>query len=1070
MAAPARRPQAPAAPARIGVCQAEFEVGAPNGPLSSPEKLLAAVRQEILPALSEVLDDPEMAALQIDAPLVEIELGAWPDDPIWSDVRYVLALKLRHALEAYGQIPKSSGSAAQRLVSADRKTTDAPQRPKAANEDIGTTPSTHPPSTPSSSNQTTRSSRAEKSPIEEDHSRATGTTAHPPERLEDPAPSQALTAFLVWLSGAEQMRDTAEILAHLAERPGLQNALQLWRVAASRDQHTALPLSETQRLAVLSAAERLTSERAEPTSAPEALTAQQQADDPVRGKASHSQPLPADPATPTRQTSQTSHAPKADQGALARLRQLLATGSTPEAERLRATAHWLAIVLQKSGADAEAAKDHAVRLIARLQSDPDLAKAFTSQPVPLSSTHSAERVDGVDDPQTDQLALTSRSEPLKPHDKTGSSAKDDRTRSREPLDNNEFYGSPSDSSKDATRDAFVMGDDPPTRPITEDTNRIDPALRALAATLTPKAESVPEDPGALRRLVLQAFTQLPAQVFQAAKALDQLPELSNALHSPEVAQAVLTGEDALSAPQISALHNAGPAVMPAVLAKMAVTEIRQLINHLLPENADLLREQIAGLQHQARHPTHALQRVVLALLEKQPLDVEDLRAAEPFAMEGPTQNPEAQVPSLNEASAPAEPLEETAPDQPTHNQRNMSLTPRVRDLDGQSSHVTPLRALLSLSGLVEHDIARVTAQYRPETQDESEPRSDGLSRSTPRLAPAARGSRPHQSERSDADLREHLARLVATTSPANGPALQEMLALIWSVWPQPPGASLPPSGSPTADFLLLRAQLTAQASPSDGSLAELLKAALPVLEPETERQVYAMRTALTRLSSLTGPDVTGLRASTRAALEYQLSPAPDEASQLRAEPSATLEATTSVFADNAPGEETFQVTESAGLVLLHPFFTLLFDRMKIEREGKVLAKDHLPRALGALQFLAGEAVPNDPLHRVLLGLDAAVPLPEAETPDEDACTLMDGLLRSVIDRWGRLGATSPDGLRQTFLRRSGTLRFDETGAHLRVTPGPFDMLLDSLPWNPSPVALPWMPLPCHVLWREDEDA
>ncbi|WP_299961270.1 contractile injection system tape measure protein [uncultured Roseobacter sp.] len=166
------------------------------------------------------------------------------------------------------------------------------------------------------------------------------------------------------------------------------------------------------------------------------------------------------------------------------------------------------------------------------------------------------------------------------------------------------------------------------------------------------------------------------------------------------------------------------------------------------------------------------------------------------------------------------------------------------------------------------------------------------------------------------------------------------------------------------------------------------------------------------------------------------------------------------------------LSHQAGLVLFHPYYKLLFSRLQLSTEKNELQPDQLGRARSVLAALAGEAeatAPLDPLVRVLLGLpDGATPPPPVPLTEDEA-QLIEGLIRSVIAQWSALGQTSPAGLQEAFIRRGGQLWVDATGAHLRVDPGPFDVLLDSLPWSlDAVVALPWMPVPCHVMWRTQD--
>ena len=79
----------------------DIRVTRPTGPLAAPERLLAVMRTEVLTALPDVLERQPYRDLALHVPIIEIDLGQWPDEPVWSDVRYVLVQKLRAALAPY---------------------------------------------------------------------------------------------------------------------------------------------------------------------------------------------------------------------------------------------------------------------------------------------------------------------------------------------------------------------------------------------------------------------------------------------------------------------------------------------------------------------------------------------------------------------------------------------------------------------------------------------------------------------------------------------------------------------------------------------------------------------------------------------------------------------------------------------------------------------------------------------------------------------------------------------------------------------------------------------------------
>ena len=71
----------------------------------------------------------------------------------------------------------------------------------------------------------------------------------------------------------------------------------------------------------------------------------------------------------------------------------------------------------------------------------------------------------------------------------------------------------------------------------------------------------------------------------------------------------------------------------------------------------------------------------------------------------------------------------------------------------------------------------------------------------------------------------------------------------------------------------------------------------------------------------------------------------------------------------------------------------------------------------------------------------------------------------MIQHWRILGSTSPAGLRDTFLRRAARLERRDDAWQLAVEPGPFDMLIDQLPWGYATLRHPWMERVIHVDWR-----
>ena len=76
----------------------------------------------------------------------------------------------------------------------------------------------------------------------------------------------------------------------------------------------------------------------------------------------------------------------------------------------------------------------------------------------------------------------------------------------------------------------------------------------------------------------------------------------------------------------------------------------------------------------------------------------------------------------------------------------------------------------------------------------------------------------------------------------------------------------------------------------------------------------------------------------------------------------------------------------------------------------------------------------------------------------------DTMLEALIGHWNALGGTSPEGLRDGFLRRPGQLRETDDAWNLTVERRGIDVLIGRLPWGLSAVRTPWMTRPILVDW------
>ena len=161
--------------------------------------------------------------------------------------------------------------------------------------------------------------------------------------------------------------------------------------------------------------------------------------------------------------------------------------------------------------------------------------------------------------------------------------------------------------------------------------------------------------------------------------------------------------------------------------------------------------------------------------------------------------------------------------------------------------------------------------------------------------------------------------------------------------------------------------------------------------------------------------------------------------------------------------------QHAGLVIMHPFLTTLFSRLGLVSEKKFINGQAREKAVFLLHYIVtGSTVAEEHellLPKVLCGHPLEEPVvSEMQFSDEER-EEADSLLKAVIGQWGKLGNTSPEGLRETFLKRAGKIFTKNDSIHIQVESGPVDMLLDHLPWNLSIIKLPWIKDIIKVEWR-----
>jgi len=167
-------------------------------------------------------------------------------------------------------------------------------------------------------------------------------------------------------------------------------------------------------------------------------------------------------------------------------------------------------------------------------------------------------------------------------------------------------------------------------------------------------------------------------------------------------------------------------------------------------------------------------------------------------------------------------------------------------------------------------------------------------------------------------------------------------------------------------------------------------------------------------------------------------------------------------------EETWHI-HNAGLVLLHPFLSAFFTKLRLlDQQQQWTNKAAHQRAVLLTQYLVtGQSkIPEYllPLNKLLCGYPQAATLSDKPewTVEEDA--EVQQLLLSVIEHWNVLKNTSVEALRTTFLQRAGRLTKQENGWRLLVEQETVDVLVQALPWTISRIKTPWMKEVLLVDW------
>jgi len=160
--------------------------------------------------------------------------------------------------------------------------------------------------------------------------------------------------------------------------------------------------------------------------------------------------------------------------------------------------------------------------------------------------------------------------------------------------------------------------------------------------------------------------------------------------------------------------------------------------------------------------------------------------------------------------------------------------------------------------------------------------------------------------------------------------------------------------------------------------------------------------------------------------------------------------------------------KNAGLVITSSYMPALFERAGLMQDHAFLSSAAQEQAVYLLQFVATGITHTEtqllPLNKILCGLPLAHPLAEQATVPADQQTMVEGMIRAMIEYWPATGSSSVDGFRGNWLVRDGVLIEREDHWALVVEKRAYDLLLQRSPFSFAIIKHPWMPKPLHVDW------
>jgi hypothetical protein len=168
-------------------------------------------------------------------------------------------------------------------------------------------------------------------------------------------------------------------------------------------------------------------------------------------------------------------------------------------------------------------------------------------------------------------------------------------------------------------------------------------------------------------------------------------------------------------------------------------------------------------------------------------------------------------------------------------------------------------------------------------------------------------------------------------------------------------------------------------------------------------------------------------------------------------------------------EEEGVYIDNAGIIIMHPFFALLFKELNLLNEEDIFLSDECrQRAVIILNYLCtGKEKYDEHLlafNKIVCGLKPEDNLQTGLLLTDTELKECDNLLETVIRYWEALKGAGKEAIQETFFTRKAKLSFNNNNYLLQVERMATDILIDRLPWGMGIVRLPWLDHLIYVVW------